>query len=257
MKRASWYNKILFYFSLNLIAVVTISTQAFSQSDSAVSFPLITINYGFQIPGGDLAQRFGVNSTFGIGIFHKLKSNFIYGLQWNYMFSNKVKEDSVFKGILTPEGTIIDEDGKNGAYKVMERGHLFSLSFGYLINTKQNKNSGIVTMLSLVGLQHKIRIHNNSNNIPQINNEYKQGYDHLTNGLGVGLFLGYMYLSEKNYLNIYGGFDTSVGFTKNRRYNFNTSSIDNNLRYDIISGIKIGIILPLYSRNNDGKFYYD
>jgi len=257
MIKANWNNRSKRNLFIFIFTTIIFVGTANAQRDSAISYPLVTVHYGFQFPGGDMLQRFGPNSNMGVGFYYKTKHNIMCGVQWNYLFANQVKEDSLFKGVLTPEASIIDMDGKNGSYKIMERGHLFSLSLGYMFNTHQNKNSGIVTMVSLIGMQHKIRVHNNTNNIPQINNEYKQGYDHLTNGLGVGVFLGYMFMSAKNYTNFYGGFDASVGFTKNRRYNFNTSSVDNTLRYDILSGVRVGIILPLYSKNTDGKFYYE
>lgn len=248
-------NKALLY-SFPLVFSFIHTQKILAQNDSAKAFPFVTVSYGFQIPSGDLATRFGPNSNAGIGFYYKTKANWIVGLQWNFLFANNVREDSIFKNILTPEGTLIDSDGKNGAYKTMQRGHLFSLSLGKIFPINKNQNSGILANMSLVGMQHKIRIQNNTNNIPQINNEYKQGYDHLTNGLGAGVFLGYMYISPKNYTNIYGGFDATIGFTRNRRYNFNTASVNNNLRYDILSGIRIGIILPIYSKNADGKYFY-
>lgn len=237
--------------------LVLVVNHANAQRDSAISYPIVTINYGFQLPGGDLSARFGANSNAGIGFYYKTNTNWLFGVQWNFLFSNKVREDSLFKGVITPEGNIIDIDGKNGDYRTMQRGHLLGLGVGRMFNVGSNKNSGIVAIAYLNALQHKIRIHNNANNIPQINNEYKQGYDHLTNGLGAGMFLGYMYMSATNYVNIYAGLDATLGFTRNRRYNFNIQAIDNRLRYDILSGIRIGLILPLYSKSTDGKFFYD
>jgi hypothetical protein len=257
-KVESLVNKNVKIIIVNIFIVLFFTySPAFAQRDSSISYPLITVNYGFQIPGGDLSSRFGANSNVGLGFYYKTQSNWIFGLQWSFLFSNNVREDSLFKGVMTPEGNIIDLDGKNGDYRTMQRGNLFGLGVGRMFNVGSNKNSGIVTIAYLNALQHKIRVHNNSNNIPQINNEYKQGYDHLTNGLGTGLFLGYMYMSATNYVNIYAGADLTVAFTRNRRYNFNIEAVDNRLRYDILSGLRIGIILPLYSKSTDGKFFYD
>jgi hypothetical protein len=245
-----------------IIAVVFIvcslfSSSIFSQSDSSYALPLVSVHYGGNLPSGDLKDRFGANFNTGVGYKHKFKKGWLLNVEWSFLFANKVKEDSLFKNILNPEGYIIDNDGKNGSYKVMERGHLVTLSFGKLIKTFQNENSGILFTLGASYLQHKIRIHNNSNNIPQINYAYKFGYDHLTNGFGPNIFLGYLYTSSNNYVNFFGGFDATIAYTKNRRYNFDTQSVNNSLRTDILYGFKFGIILPIYSKRVDGKYFYN
>ena len=252
MKSYQNLNSILVFFLLNSLTI-----NLFAQKDSSFALPLVSVHYGGNIPSGDLKSRFGANFNTGVGFKHKFKSGWVLNAEWSFIFANKVKEDSLFKYILNPDGFIIDNDGKNGSYKVMERGQLFTLSMGKIVKTFQNKNSGILVSLGASFLQHKIRVHNNSNNIPQINYAYKFGYDHLTNGFGPTVFLGYLYISSNNYVNFFGGFDATIAYTKNRRYNFDTQSINNNLRTDILYGLKFGIILPIYSKRVDGKYFYN
>ena len=229
----------------------------FAQSDSSLSMPIVSVHYGGNLPAGDLASRFGANFNAGIGVKYKFRNNWILNFEWSFLFANKVKEDSLFLNLYTPDGYIIDMDGKNAAYKVMERGQTYALSLGKIIKNFQNENSGIMVSAGLCYLQHKIRIQNNSNTIPQINFAYKNGYDHFTNGFGPTFFLGYTYISRDNFVNFYGGFDATIGYTKNRRYNFDTQRIDNTLRTDILYGFKVGILVPIYSKRVDGKYFYN
>jgi len=252
MKKAKWWNsKFIYYIILILLPILS------KAQDSARAFPMVITHFGFQYPDGDMANRFGPNANFGVGFFYKTKSNIIFGAQWSYMFGSKVKEDSIFRNIKTPQGNIIDIDGKNGAYVIMERGQMASLGIGKVFATKNNKNSGITAIAFLNALQHKIRIQNNANDIPQINNNYRQGYDHLSSGLGAGIFIGYLHVSIKNYFSFYAGLDASIAYTKNRRFNFDISAVDNTQRQDILYGAKIGIVLPIYHKQAEGKFFYD
>ncbi|MCK6649378.1 MAG: hypothetical protein L6Q66_06965, partial [Bacteroidia bacterium] len=87
------------------------------------------------------------------------------------------------------------------------------------------------------------------NNIPQLDSDYKKGYDRLTNGFLLSQNLGYLYLSNNRIANFYIGFECMQGFTQNRRsYNFDQMKQDTEKRVDILYGGKVSWILPLYKK---------
>ena len=74
----------------NLINGNPVEAQS-SIKDSAVFCSMISIAYSYQFSGGDLAQRYGDNSTIGPSFTIKTKKNWIFGVDFNYMFGNNVK----------------------------------------------------------------------------------------------------------------------------------------------------------------------
>jgi len=245
--------RIIFIF---LSSLLFLSTNAqVNIKDSTVFAPLISASYSYQWPGGDLVNRFGSNSSIGAAFMIKTKSNWIFGIDGNFIFGNNVKEDGILDSISTEKGQIIDENGNNANIDFFERGFLASLKIGRLFSLfGPNKNTGVVIIGSVGLLQHKIRIEGDA---PPIQDDYKKGYDRLTNGLALSEFIGYLYLGNKRVLNFYAGFEFTQAWTRNRRsYNFDTMKKDETKRIDVLSGIRAGWIIPLYKRVPDEYYYY-
>ncbi|MBL0047656.1 MAG: hypothetical protein IPP32_06105 [Bacteroidetes bacterium] len=160
--------------------------------------------------------------------------------------------------IKTTTGYVIDANGQYAETRMFELGYTASVKFGKLFPyLSPNKNSGFFCVASVGMLQHKIRIEDIGNRSPQLTKEYRKGYDRLTNGMSIGEFVGYLYLSNNRLINLYGGFEFTQAFTQNRRsYNFDTMERDTKKRNDYLSGFRLGIILPLYKRG-PMDFYYD
>lgn len=245
--------RIVFIF---LSSLLFLSTNAqVNIKDSIVFTPLISASYSYQWPGGDLVNRFGSNSSIGAAFMIKTKRNWIIGIDGNFIFGNNVKENGILDNISTENGQIIDEYGTPIAIDFFERGFSTSFKFGKLFPLLgPNKNSGVVLIGSLGLLQHNIRI---EGDFPQIQDDYKKGYDRLTNGLALSEFIGYLYLGNKRTLNFYAGFEFTQAWTQNRRsYNFDTMEKDETKRIDVLSGFKIGWIIPLYKRVPEEYYYY-
>ncbi|MDQ3193060.1 MAG: hypothetical protein M3Q58_15860 [Bacteroidota bacterium] len=245
---------ILFLFSCCL------SLFSFSQvnvSDSVISTPIIIANYAYQFPGGHLKERFGNSSTIGVSFLQKTKSYWLWGFDFNFIFGGKVKEDSLFRNMTTKNDFLINQHGALAEIRLFQRGLISTVKLGRMFPALgPNPNCGFVVLGSVGLLQHKIRIENPNNNTPQILGDYKKGYDRLTNGLAISEFVGYMYLSNNRLLNFYGGFEFVQAWTQNRRdFNFDTMEKDNTKRTDLMSGFKVGWVVPLYKKMPD-KFYY-
>lgn len=245
-------------FFLLLFSIVFLSFgQKKTPIDSASIVSIIT-NYSFQIPAGDIANRFGVSSNIGLSILYKKKSNFLIGLDGLFLFGNSVKEDNILSNILTNQEQMIDYNGQVATIRIFERGFQIYGKAGKIfpINVL-NPNSGFVILVGAGLLQHKIFYDSIGDRTPQLNDEYKKGYDRLSNGLSITQFLGYIHFDKRRKINFYAGLDLSQAWTKNRRsYNFDTKGQDNTLYFDSLNGIKIGWILPLYEKQRN-QFYYN
>src|SRR6266496_1605756 len=56
-----------------------------SLRDSSVNGFLIGFSYGYQIPLGELSERFGNNGLVGAEVNYKLRNNFTFGIDGGYM----------------------------------------------------------------------------------------------------------------------------------------------------------------------------
>ena len=248
--------KTLKIFLLILIPLTAVSQQ--NIKDSVLSFPMIGASGAWQIPGGDLSDRFGNNFNIG-GVFQwKTKKNIVLGIDGQFLFGNKIKEDNILDSITTIQGGIISAQGEFADVLLYERGIKFEFKAGKIFPVfGPNKNSGIMTTLGVGILQHKIRIENTGSSIPSIEGDYKKGYDRLSNGLSLTAFAGYMNFGNKRLVNFYAGFEITQAFTQNRRaFNFDTREQDLRKRTDLLIGIRIGWVLPIYKRA-PREFYYN
>ncbi len=226
--------------------------------DSSISMVLIAPSYGFQTPGGDMAKRFGNNSAIGVYITVKRKSHWMYSFEANYIFGGRLNQTGIFDGITTSQGVVIGSDGYTGDIRIYERGYYGTFSIGRLFPVrKPNPNCGFFLQAGVGFMQHKIRIEDKKNSVPALDGAYKKGYDHLTNGMCLREFAGYLYTGNHRLINFFGGMEMVQGFTKNRRdYNFNTGQPETKNRLDLLFGLRVGWIMPLYKQSPDKYYIY-
>jgi hypothetical protein len=220
---------------------------------------MFTAHYAFQIPGNDLAKRFGVNSNIGGSFMFKNKKNWISGVEFNFIFGNVIKEDTTLNIISTKEGLVIGGDGIYADVNQFQRGFYAAAKLGKIIPFYgPNPNSGILIYGSCGLLQHKIRTEVTDNTAPQLlKKELKKGYDHLANGLGISEFIGYIYMGNNRLISFYAGLEFNQAWTKSRRtWDFDRMGKDTQNRYDTQYSIKIGWIIPLYKKSSKTGYYY-
>jgi hypothetical protein len=236
--------------------------QVFSQQTDTVIradvIPMIFPAYAFQWPAGDLADRFGVNSTIGPGFLIKTEKNWLFGVDVNFIFGNRMKEDSLLQNLLTSDGYVIDQQGQYADLNLFERGFYTSFKFGKIIPIfGSNINSGLMLLAGGGYLQHKIRIEVANNSAPQLNGDYKKGYDRLTDGFQLNQFLGYMHIGDSKLANFFVGLEFVESWTMNRRsMNFDEGRRDDKKRLDLLYGIKVGWIIPFRRRMPKDFYYY-
>jgi len=247
---------VLLFLILNSVFCILHSKAQVNVKDSMVTAPMFCFSYAFQIPAGDMKDRFGTNSNAGIDFMVKNKKNWVFGADFHYIFGTDIKEKNILNGMATAQGEIIGQDGQYTDIAIFERGYTTCAKIGKIFPLrKPNRNSGIIFTTGVGFMQHKIRFDVANNTAPQLTKETKKGYDRLTNGFMLDHFLGYMLLGNKRLLNFYGGFELIQAFTQNRRsYNWDTMERDTKARYDLLYGIRIGFIIPFYKRA--GKTYY-
>ena len=218
----------------------------------------LTFGYTHQLPIGELANRFGDNSSIRVSIFQEKENNLFYGIEGGYLFSNHVKDTAIFNNITTSNGSIIGADGTYSNINLMEKGFDVHAFVGYAYHLNENNLSGVYLSGGLGFLQHQIFIDTKNQNIPQLDEEYKKGYDRLTNGVSTKWEASYKYYSKNGKFQMYGGVNMTIAYTQNRRtYLFDKMEYTPNTgNWDNLLGINMGIIIPIHRKNEEEFHYY-
>ncbi len=210
---------------------------------------LVRIGYGAEIPGGDLADRFGQSFSPNLGIDYLTeKQNWIIGFEGQFIFGNEVKQD-VLAGLRTEAGFIIGNDQLPADIQLRQRGFYLGGHIGKLFGlSSRNPRSALRITLGIGFLEHRIRIQEDPNRtVIQLTGDYEKGYDQLSNGLALQQFIGYQYQSLNGRINFYAGFECTQGFTAPRRsFDFASKRSNEEVTFDLLYGLRVGWILPFY-----------
>lgn len=214
-------------------------------------------HYSYQVPSGDMADRFGSNSSLGFGIQFKSRSNWHLGVEANLLFGSTVKENNALDSIIGVSGDLIDANGNLSVVRLFERGFYSQVVLGKVIPLGLNRNSGLRIQLGGGFLQHKIKYLYTEGILPQLDNDYFKGYDRLSNGMMLSQFIGYQQLDPKLRVNFFAGIEVIEAFTENRRsWNFDTMERDEKVRNDILIGFKFGIYVPIYRKQKEEEEFF-
>jgi hypothetical protein len=226
--------------------------------DSVMGVWMISAHYSYQLPFGDMAERFGGNSALGGMLGFKNGKNWMYGIEGSYLFGNNVKDLGQLENISLGSNVLIRTDGRIESVFLAERGFTIQGFLGKMIAFKKpNVNSGIVLKLGVGALRHKIRLIGDKEYIPQITGGYEKGYDRLTSGILFAPFIGYQFMSTSRLLNFYGGIEFNLAFTKGRRaWNFDQNGPADARRTDMLFGFKGGWIITKYVAYTEKYYYY-
>jgi hypothetical protein len=244
-----------------LIGLIGFSTLAQRNvKDSIIGTPLIGVHYGANSTYGDLADRYGFLSHIGIMAGYKTNRNWFWGMDANFIFGNKINVTGLFDHLVDSYGSITDENGDIAKVLVYSRGVNVNFAVGKLFPVlSPNKNSGILVHLGAGYLLHHMRIETQDQVIPQLELDYRKGYDRLTAGPNLHQFVGYSFMSNGGYYNFYGGFYAQQGFTKNKRTVFFDQPdlvVPTAVRMDFQAGFRVGWFIPFYKRKPK-EFYFD
>lgn len=224
------------------------------KSDKIWNFDILaSVDY----PKADLAKRFGTSYRIGAGIKHKNEKNWIIGAKFEFITGKQIRDDSLLINIKGSSGAIITQSGEMFNVGQFQRGYMIGIQVGKIFPYLQiNKNSGPLMLGSVGFMQYKINLFDRDNSFPQLKDEYKKGYDRLTNGIYVEDLIGYQYLATNKLINFYAGFNFVYGFTEGRRdYLYDVQRSDAGARKDVMVGFKLGWVLPIYKKNVEETFY--
>ena len=252
--------KILEFSLLGLLITVlglTLPTGLFAQNIKRIN--LLEFKYGFHIPSGDLAERFGSNSDIGINLQSvSVQSRVFFGVEGIYLFGNNLNED-VLTNLRAYDGSIIGADGLPGDINLKERGYYIGANVGKIFPTTSNANklTGIRAQIGGGMLQHKVRVQDNANSVPAISKDYLPGYDRLTNGPAIHLGLGYHYQSPLNNFHFHIMGDLYAAQTKSKRdLDYPTGAYLDQKRTDILAGVSIAYVVIISRATTSDNIYY-
>lgn len=254
---------------LSFLFILCTATSAHAQSDDDLFGAdevsprrkgiVLGFNTGLDLPVADMADRFGLSARVGPSIFYKTAGNWMVGLKGDFLFGSKIREDSLLINVRDDEGLFLDDNGQRTGAAVNMRGYAIGLQAGRIFGLTPQADAGGRGILVLLGagfIQHKIQFFNQQQSIAQIREEYRKGYDRLTNGFYTEAFSGYNHFSKKGYFNFHIGLNALVGFTGGRRdYLFDVQRSGAGSRLDVLLGVRGGLYLPLWKKKSEEVFF--
>ncbi|MCB0700194.1 MAG: hypothetical protein KDC11_10110 [Chitinophagaceae bacterium] len=218
---------------------------------------VLGFNGAFDLPGGDMADRFGPSYRVGAQVFYKFKSNWVVGPKFDFIFGSLLREDSLMANIQDRYGSFIGQTGQRIGVTIGERGYMIGMQGGKIFPIGKNSADNGVLALTTVGfMQHKIFIRDRDGEISALRDDYLKGYDRLTNGWFLEQYVGYSYISKRNILNFHIGLDLVAGFTAGRRnwlYDVRRAGTDS--RLDMLFGIRGGWYIPIFRHKSEDIFF--
>jgi hypothetical protein len=244
-----------------LLAILSSAVPARSQVNvkDTVSVSMIYPAYALHLPSGDMSERYGMSNSIGAGFTRLFHNRWILSVEGNFLFSDNVKNPgSILSGIVTSDGHVISEDGTYANVMILERGFTLFVKAGKLFPVlSPNPNSGLVISAGAGLMQHKYRIEVPGNNAPQVNGDYKKGYDRMCNGPALTECISYQYLGNNRKINGFIGVEFVQAWTKSRRIYYISDMLrPAEKRFDLLSGFKIGWYIPFYKKTKR-TFYYN
>jgi hypothetical protein len=219
---------------------------------------LFVPNYTAQFPYGNMADRFGFNSLFGMQIDYKVKKNWIIGIDGAFLFGTKVREAYVLDNISTYTGQFITQNNELARVTAQEQGFNLKLIIGKIIPfSEKYPDAGLLLMTGFGFLEHKIAINVRASELPQLDKTYRKGYDRLSSGPVISQFIGGIFLERKRFVSVYGGLQFDVGFTQGRRnFDFYSMAPLKDKRLDMFLGIKVGWVIPVFTQVSEKEYFY-
>ena len=249
------------YLLLSLVfflAAALPATHAQVSPADSLNITLIDVNAGLNFPAAALAKRYGFNGSLGLGYTHLFTNRWTLDVRGDFLFGDQIKnEKDVLSNITTSGGYIIDREGTLKMVDIFERGFAVYVSTGKLLpKFGYNPNTGLLILAGAGYLQHKYRFEIENNNAPQLETDFKKGYDHLCGGPTLRQFIGYYHLGNSRKINYYIGLDLREAFTFSLRpYYINEMKYADEKRFDILAGIKFGWVLPMYKKTLSTYYY--
>ncbi|MCT4664402.1 MAG: hypothetical protein N4A45_04110 [Flavobacteriales bacterium] len=250
------FRKILLLFTL----LSSLFSYAQMAPDTSISVSMIEGSGSFQIPVGDLADRYGNSFSINVAFYRKTANNFTYGLQvQNYVGSEINDVENLLGDLNTTEGGPIDNQGGLGIVDYQKRGMNIMAQVGKILplSFSPNINSGLWVQFGAGYVWDKIKIEDLDERVVILNEEITKGYDKLSGGLSLYQSIGYVNLSNNKKVNFHISLEFTEGFTTNLRgYDYKNQTKIEGSQFDFSVGLRFGWILPIYGKRKDKYYYY-
>ena len=162
----------------------------------------------------------------------------------------------ILSGITNNDGSITASDGYYANINFSRSGFSSNIFAGYAIHLNKTNLSGVYFSFGTGYINQKIQIDTKNENIPQLNEEYKKGYDSANDGIFGKLSINYKYYSKKGGIQISTGLFNSFARTKRlNSYLFNENNNDDSFHFGSAFGFNFGLIIPV-SKINQEEFHY-
>lgn len=227
--------------------------QASGQTIDKVS---LNFRYGIDLPGFDLAKRFGESYNPELGL-QANKNNWFYGIHGGMFLGPVVKED-VISNIRNKDGLLVSQQQDFAVITMKQRGFSVGLNVGKFIPLIENFGShGIRVRAGANVFTHYIIFNNETASSNQLLGDYARGYDRLSRGFGIEQFIGYQFTSASGSVSLFAGINSIQASTVNLRpYNFDTRERDATRRFDMLTGFRAGITINLYEFSEAEEVFY-
>ncbi|MCQ2279348.1 MAG: hypothetical protein MJZ49_00925 [Bacteroidales bacterium] len=250
---------VCIYSSMNIYGQSKADIELFGdQVDTATNMVWISASFAYQWPLGSLKETFKSNMNLGADLTYKNKQNWTFSLDFNYLFGAKIRDQRAVVGdnMLTVNGDLIDGNGLKATVYFEGRYWNIGAGVGKIIPFGKWRNSGLWLKLNGGYFEHKIRIHDPDNQIPQLADDYKKGYDQRCNGFCLTQFVGYVFMQKVRVASFYAGFEVSEIWSKSsRNYNLALMGKDETKKFSVLIGPKFGWIVPLFEKRKIQTLY--
>lgn len=238
-----------------LVFLIPAKSQVKGVPEKAI---IMKVGVGANAGIADLGKRFPVFATMPAELYFKTPKNLTFGIAYSPLLGNRVKIDSLYGGIVGPSQLIFDKNGFPGLIRYYMRGFTLQATAGKIFPLNEKwVHSGIEFRMGAGIMQHYIKARFDAGSIPQISDEYKAGYDRLTNGLCISETVNFHYLNTET-VSFFAGISLGQAFTKNRRsWDYSTMKKDETLRKDLYLGLQAGVLIPVSLKGSASTDYYD
>lgn len=219
---------------------------------------LITPSFASYVPASEMTHRFGWIQSFGIGADYKFGRNWTLGLDGNFLFGTKVKEEEVVSQMLTQSGQVVSTTGDLENIDLTMRGTLTRFNVGKIFKFKDSKpNNGLFLRFGVGYFMHKIIIDAKKDVVPQLSDDYLKGYDRMTHGVSISQFIGLIKLERGKFINLYLGLEAVQGITTSaRNWDFTAGKKLDGVRFDMMIGLRLGWMIPVFTGESSIAEYY-
>lgn len=231
-----------------------------SSSDKRIRVFIVHGHAGLTIPTGNLAQDYGAYGEVGGGMHILNKHRWIFGMEGSYFFGNGVKKDPV-PNLRNSDGTIAGTNGSDAVFKVFQRAtSLPIIRFGKVfpasVNFSKRNLGGFSVLAGGSWVRHWTYIQDLSKKTPQFTEQYRIGYDRLSGGPSVGIWVGFLSIPAYHKLNFHFEMGYQHAFTTSYRYDFAYSTPAGQKRQDGLFQLRFKICFTSKSRSEETVYYY-